>query len=138
MSESSELRLTIAPIDYAAPGSRRLELTRQTLSRAFTSAIEVYNESIDAMNDARDLVVADPANADGVLALEAAIAAVTTTRAALAASREAYHQHLIGRMTTSDGTSVDDALDMISWDDFSALVRSDVESVVIPKVGAAS
>lgn len=137
---TTETRLILPPINYAAPGSRQLEIERRRFAGAYQEAVSEYNETIDDLNDAREAVIAnpDPTNLDAHTALKHELARHKAEQKRLDEAREAYHQHLIGRMTTNDGTSVDEALRFISYDDFLALCRSDVESVAIPKPSATS
>jgi hypothetical protein len=134
--ESTETRLILPPIDYAAPGSRRLEKERRRLSGAWIEARDTYNETVDDLNEAREALLANPEHEGAKETFEREVARNRAALRALAEARDNYHEYLIGRMTTNDGTSVADALDAISQNDFDLLVTMDVESVVIPKVGA--
>ena len=133
---AEETRLILPPIDHAAPGSRKLEKERRRLSGAWIDAREAYNETVDDMNEARDALLASPESVEARETLEREVARNRDAMKVLVDARENYHEYLIGRMTTSDGTSVADALDQISQNDFDLLVTLDVESVVIPKAGA--
>jgi hypothetical protein len=135
---ADETRLILPPIDHAAPGSRKLEKERRRLADAWIVAREAYNECVDDVNEARDQLIAHPDNADAAAQLEKDLERLNTHRKALGVARENYHEYLIGRMVTNDGTSVDEALDRISQNAFDALVTLDVESVVIPKPTAGS
>jgi hypothetical protein len=135
---TDETRLILPPINHAAPGSRKLEKERRRLADAWILAREDYNETVDDVNEARDQVIAYPDNADAAKQLEKDLERLNTQRKRLNQVREDYHAYLISRMVTNDGTSVDEALDRISQNDFDALVTLDVESVVIPKPTAGS
>lgn len=138
MNDETPTILRVEPIDYNAPGSLKLERDRRRLSTEYLATIAAYNDAADAFNAARTAMLDQPDAASLLSTLETAANALQSARDAMNVAREAYHAHLMTRMTTNDGTSVSDALDRISMNDFTALVTHDVETVVIPKVGAAN
>ncbi len=64
--------------------------------------------------------------------LEAAATTLGQARKALNVARDAWKHYILGRLKTSDGSPVEDALQRVTLDQMQALIWGEVDAVTVP------